>query len=99
MLTKITTITTLTITITQIITEIPAANSGNVNNNNSPISNPTNSFGSSGQFDVSVQASGSQVSDEMMANINCQVAQNGNNIQVSLDLITHKCPQQSSVNI
>ncbi len=68
------------------------SNSGNVNNNNQQLNNPTSSFGSTGQFDVTVQSSGSQVSDQMTANINCQVEQNGNNIQISLDLYPQNVP-------
>jgi hypothetical protein len=66
------------------------SNSGNVNNSNPPVTNPTNSFGGSGQFDVTVQNSGSPAG--INANVNCLVSQNGNNIQLGLDLFPTSVP-------
>lgn len=68
------------------------SNSGNVNNNNPEVINPSNSFGSSGQFAVTAQTSQGQVSDQLTANVNCLVAENGNNIQLSLDLSPTNVP-------
>ena len=62
-------------------------NGPSVNNNNNPSpSNPTATYGGSGQFTLTMKDSGNTYSGTMTANINCQVAQNGTNIQLSLDL-------------
>ena len=61
-------------------------NGPSVNNNNPSPSNPTATYGGSGQFTLTMKDSGSTYSGTMTANINCQVAQNGANIQLSLDL-------------
>ncbi len=61
-------------------------NPSGVNNNNPSPSNPTASYGGSGQFDLTMQSNGNTLSGTMTANINCAVEQNGNNIQLSLDL-------------
>ncbi len=66
------------------------SNSGNVNNSNPPVTNPTNSFGGSGQLDVTVPNSGSPAG--INANVNCLVSQNGNNIQLGLDLFPTSVP-------
>jgi hypothetical protein len=68
------------------------SNSGNVINNNPIVNNPTSSFGGSGQFDVTAQINGNQVSGEVTTNINCPLNQNGNNIQISLDLTPTNVP-------
>ena len=59
--------------------------SGIINNNPTP-SNPTNSYGGSGQFDITITADGNTFSGTMTANINCPVQLNGNNIQLSLSI-------------
>jgi hypothetical protein len=73
-------------------------NSGSVNNNNSPVINSPNSFGGSGQFDVTVPNSESTAGID--ANINCLISQNGNNIQLGLDLTPTSIPSslQSTFN-
>jgi len=68
------------------------SNSGGVTNNNPQVNSPTNTFGSSGQFDVTAQNSQAPVSDQIMANVNCLVAENGNNIQLSLDMSPQNVP-------
>jgi hypothetical protein len=57
-----------------------------INNNNPSPSNPTASYGGSGQFTLTMHDSGNTYSGTMTANINCQVEQRGNNIQLSVDL-------------
>jgi hypothetical protein len=74
-------------------------NGGGVNNNNPPITNSTStSFGGSGQFEVSVPNSGNPAGID--TNINCLVSQNGNNIQLGLDLTPTSVPSslQSTFN-
>ena len=66
---------------------------GGVNNDNPPVTS-SNSFGGSGQFEVSVANSGSPAG--MDTNINCAFSQNGNNIQIGLDLTPTECSQRSS---
>lgn len=61
-------------------------NQSGVNNNNPPPSNVTASYGGSGQFKVSMQSDGNSYSGTLTANINVPVEQNGNTIQLSLDL-------------
>jgi hypothetical protein len=54
-----------------------------VNNNPSP-SNPTGSYGGSGQFNVVVPSSDAPVSGQITADIFCLVEQNGDSIQISM---------------
>ncbi len=60
-------------------------NQGAVNNNLSP-SNPTSSYGGSGQFNLIITRNGNSASGVITANINCAVEQNGNNIQLAITL-------------
>ncbi len=61
-------------------------NSGNVHNANPTVNNLENSFSGLGEFNISNQTGGSQVSEEISANIDCLIEQDGNNIQLSFDL-------------
>lgn len=65
-------------------------NGGNINNNNPPIIGSMNSFGGSGQFDVTTP--NNQNAAGIQANINCLVSLNGNNIQLGLDLSPTSVP-------
>lgn len=60
-------------------------NPGNSDINNSPVNSIGNNFGGSGVFAVTLN-DGSSTSGEINANINCIVTQNGNNIQLNMDI-------------
>jgi hypothetical protein len=61
-------------------------------NNNPTVNNPTITFGSQGPLAVSDQTSQGPVSDNMPTNFNCLVEENGNNIELSLDLTAQNVP-------
>jgi len=61
-------------------------NQSGINNNNPPPSSPTGIYGGSGQFNLAMGRNGNPISGTMTANVNCAVAQSGDNIQLSLDL-------------
>jgi len=61
-------------------------NPGTVNNNNPSPGNPTSSYGGTGQFNLAIFQNGNQISGTVKANIDCDVEQNGNNIQMALTL-------------
>ena len=61
-------------------------NSGTINNNNPAPSNPTSSYGGSGQFNLAFNQNGNQISGTISANIDCDVEQDGDKIQMALTL-------------
>jgi hypothetical protein len=61
-------------------------------NSNPTVTNPTITFGSQGPVAVSDQTSQGPVSDKMPTSFNCLVEENGNNIELSLDLTPQNVP-------
>jgi hypothetical protein len=59
---------------------------GNIINNIPSPSSPTNNYGGSGQFQVTMTQNGNTISGTVIADMSCLVEQSGNNIQLSLTI-------------
>jgi hypothetical protein len=65
-----------------------------INNNNPPITNPTGQYSSIGcQFNLNIPGKGVQNTGMILANVNCVVQQNGNNIQLALTITPTSIPE------
>ena len=65
-----------------------------VNNSNPPITNPTGQYSSiSCQFNLIIPQNGAQATGTILANVNCVVQQNGNNIQLALTITPTSIPE------
>lgn len=67
------------------------ANSGGTSNSNPQVNNPSSTYSGPGQFNVG-QSNGNLGTEGMAASVTCWLQENGNDVQVSLDLIPQSVP-------